>query len=80
MAVTRTGYKTVEHLFGAYLHQDWTIDGHSLEEVFANVEARPVDGFDRQAGFRSASPVSRRTGQEKGVSEESRYGRARVSR
>ena len=39
MAVTRTGYKTVEHLFGAYLHQDWTIDGHSLEEVFANAEA-----------------------------------------
>lgn len=31
-------YDMIEHLFTAYLHQDWTIDGDSLEEVFQNVE------------------------------------------
>ncbi|MEU3210494.1 hypothetical protein ABZ631_06200 [Nocardiopsis alba] len=26
----------IKHFFQAYLHQDWTIDGNTLEEVFEN--------------------------------------------
>lgn len=34
----------IEEAFGIYLHQDWTIDGNTLEEVF-----HENDGFE---GFR----------------------------
>lgn len=31
-------YPTLSYLFNAYLHQDWTIDGNSLPEIFRNSE------------------------------------------
>ena len=31
-------YKDLHRLFVAYLHQDWTVEGSSLSEVFVNNE------------------------------------------
>ena len=39
MATLEENFKNLYYLFGAYLHQDWTIEGETLSDVFDKSQA-----------------------------------------
>ncbi|MES0836708.1 contact-dependent growth inhibition system immunity protein [Nocardiopsis tropica] len=51
MASLEGNFKNLHHLFGAYLHQDWSTEGETLSDVFEKSKALQnlSEGMRREA-------------------------------